>query len=451
MSQENGFMVRTVYSVLGALKLFFIYPLAERMQNRKITPKFHILRNEASFPFNKRKKIAKKRLIESLVHAEDTVPYYKDLFKKYDFKPEKLEQDIRYFEDLPYLTKDILREQGQRMISAPYANKIVREQKTGGSTGLAATIYYTQEGLDWTAAQNILMLEWGGKRRYHRESHLSTFFSNPPPEAISFEKKKCFALNRYNIYTDGFSDTAQKKLLDDLKKARAVLVQGHPSSLFALARYLKQREKKASGLFDIFVSTGEMLTDVQRKLIEDIFSVRVSNRYGACEFGVMAQELASGPKGELLVSDSIVWPEYRPADSQNGTELVFTNLRNKAMPLIRYRMGDLGTLEERDNGWWIKNLTGRTHDSVVIDDTSYPTHYIQDILDRCGPISDFQIMVKENKAKELRIVTKAESWDLVQSAVIEYFPSLPLKRIEAEELIFVGIRGKFSYLIRETP
>lgn len=426
-----------------------LYPVAEWKLKRKITPKLRVLRTEAGQPFARRKELALDRLVRVLTHAGETVPYYRELFAALNFRPEKVRQDIRYFADLPYLTKDILREQGKRLISEPYAAAIVREQKTGSSTGSAATIYYDQEGLDWTAAQNILMLEWGGKRRYEREVHLSTRFAAPPPEQIRFEAKKCFVLNRRNIYTDGFGDEAQERLLEDLRRAGAVVVQGHPSSLFALARYLEQRGENAPGLFDIFVSTGEMITARQRTFIENVFSARVSNRYGACEFGVMAQERVDGLKGELMVSDSLVWPETRPVENDETGELVFTSLRNNAMPLIRYCMGDMGKLEDREDGWWITELAGRVHDSVCINEEMYPTHYVQDILDRCGPVSDFQIVTRNGEAAELRLVTPAGHWETVRKAVQRSFPSLPLKRIEPEELVFVGIRGKFSYLLRE--
>ena len=187
-----------------------------------------------------------------------------------------------------------------------------------------------------------------------------------------------------------------------------------------------------------------MLTDVQRDVIEEVLRVRVSNRYGACEFGVMAQERADGPKGELMVSDSLVWPEITPEE-----ELVFTSLRNPCMPLIHYRMGDLGHLEERCDGWWITRLMGRTHDAVIIDEKKYPTHFIQDILDRCGDITDFQIAVDtDGKALEFRLVTPPEAWAGVSAAVQREFPSVPVRRIESSELVFVGIRGKFSYLVR---
>jgi UDP-N-acetylglucosamine 4-epimerase len=83
-----------------------------------------------------------------------------------------------------------------------------------------------------------------------------------------------------------------------------------------------------------------------------------------------------------------------PAPNMEPGELVFTSPRNPSMPLIRYRMGDMGLLEERENGWWITELAGRIHDSAEINGTMYPTHYVQDVLDRCGPISDFQIVTR---------------------------------------------------------
>jgi phenylacetate-CoA ligase len=427
-----------------------LYPLAERAQKRCILPKLRVLRREAALPFSERKAAAQQRLADCLEHAGRTVPYYRDLFAAQGFDPAKTRTDIRYLEELPYLTKDILREQGRRLISEAYINKIVREQKTGSSTGPAAIIYYDRESLDWTAAQNILMLEWAGKRRYNREAHLSTRFVTPPSQnERRLEARKCFVLNRYNIYTDGFGNAAQERLLNDLSRAGAEVVQGHSSSMHALARYLKKQGRDGRGLFRLFVSTGEMITRDQRVLIEEIFGARVSNRYGACEFGVMGQEPAGGPAGEMLVSDSLVLPECLPAGADGTGELVFTNLRNPAMPLVRYRMGDLGSLEEREDGWWITKLTGRTHDAVEIDGEVYPTHYLQDIFDRCGKIEDFQVVVKDGKATEFRLVVDPDRWEETAAAVKANFPTVPLRRITLEDLVFVGVRGKFSYLLRE--
>ncbi|MDR1242091.1 MAG: phenylacetate--CoA ligase family protein [Deltaproteobacteria bacterium] len=450
---------RLGYSLWGLIASGPLYRYAERHTRRSITPRLRVLERETALPFAQRKAAALERLIRVLEEAGKDVPYYRDLFAAGRFIPEKLRRDERYLEDLPYLTKDILREQGRRLVNEKLACGIVREQKTGSSTGPAVVIYYDQEALDWTAAQNILMLAWGGKRRYDREVHLSTRFQSPPsPEDSRFEARKCLVLNRRNVYTGGFDGASQEILLQDLQAAHARIVQGHSSSLFALARYLKAKNISGKGIFEIFVSTGEMISSRQRALIEEVFGARVSDRYGACEFGVMAQELAVDPKHELLVSDSLVWPEMRPpelsssdgyADMAGIGELVFSNLRNRVMPLIRYCMGDLGKLVTGDDGWRITEITGRTHDVAEIDGVEYPTHYIQDILDRCGYIEDFQILVRGGKAVEFRLVASREDWEGIARAVRANFPSVPLRRIGADELVFVGARGKFSYILRE--
>jgi phenylacetate-CoA ligase len=437
-----------IYNIFGLFASKILFRIAERVQKRDILTKYCILKKESKLPFYERKKMALKRLVDVLIYSKENVPYYKDLLRDIDLR--KISKDINYFNDIPYLTKDILRQQGKRLISESYKDKIVTEQKTGSSTGPAAVIYYDRVAADWTSAQNLIALEWGGKRRYNREVHLSTRFKTPPsPRDQKIEARKCFIINKFNIFTDGFGPEAQERLLQDLRQAKARSVQGHPSNLFALARYLKNQGRSGRGLFEVFMSTGEMMTEAQRSLIEEVFAVNVCSRYGACEFGVMAQELLKGPKGELRVSESMVWPELFPTPEEGVGEFVFTNLRNLAMPLIRYRMGDLGSLEERHNGWWITQIVGRTHDAVEIDGCSYPTHYIQDIFDRCGEITDFQILVNAGKAKEFRLVVDSNNWEAVSSEVSKNFPSVTLKRIDLEDLVFVGVRGKFSYLLHE--
>lgn len=446
-----GKLPRGIMPFWGFFSSVLLYPYAEKLLGREIRGKYRELKREARLPFFTRKREARERLISMLEFAGRTVPYYRDLFRDQKFVPAKIRNDERFLSDLPFLTKDILREQGRRLVSEQYLDRIDREQKTGSSTGPAVTIYYDAISLDWTAAQNILMLEWGGKRRYDREAHLSTRFPETcRPRYPEFEAKKCFVLNRYNIYTGGFDDGSQEELLADLRAARARLVQGHPSSMHALARYLKSQGRRAERLFDIFISTGEMMTNTQRFLIEETLGVSVSNRYGACEFGVMAQELAGGARGEMLVSDSLVWPEcdFNAGEEEVG-ELVFTGLRNPCMPLVRYRMGDAGAMCERNDGWWITNIVGRTHDVVEIAGVMYPTHYIQDMLDRCGAISDFQILARGGKAIELRIVADEQDWPGIAANVANRLPEIPARRIDAQDLVFVGVRGKFSYVLRE--
>lgn len=424
-----------------------LYPLGEHFSGRTILEKLRILRREAALPFAERRRLALERLYRQASEAGQKVPYYRDLFAARHFQPEWLKNSPKALEELPWLTKDIIREQGQRMLNEDYAGGFLHERKTGGSTGPSTLIYYSQEALDWTAAQNILMLEWAGKRLGEREVHLSTRFLEPPtPEGIKYEKRKCFLLNRVNILTKDHSEKEMEDLLRLLQKTRPVSVQGHASTIYALANYMESKHIVSGRLFDIFVSTGESILDSRKQKIQRVIGCRVADRYGAAEFGVMAQQLSQSD--DLLVSDSLVWPEMTDCDQDGVGELVFTALRNDAMPLIRYKIGDLGLLEERDTGWWISHLSGRVHDEVSIAGHVYPTHYLLDVLDhRCPGILDFQVLARNGTAEELDLVIgEGQDITLIAQHLQKEFPGLPVRQIQPAELRFVGRRGKFRYV-----
>lgn len=77
--------------------------------------------------------------------------------------------------------------------------------------------------------------------------------------------------------------------------------------------------------------------------------------------------------------------------------------------------------------------------------------YIQDILDRYGDISNFQIPVRDGRALEFRLVTDPAHWGSIAAAVRTHFLTVPVRRIDVDvaDLVFVGVRGKLSYLLRE--
>jgi len=451
--------------ISGFLRAYLLYPLAARAQKRTILSKARQLRRESRAPFPERQTRAQQRLVHILAYAKANVPYYRDLFASLRFDPEKVSRDVRALEQLPYLTKDIVREQGKRLLAEQLADRPLHQRKTGSSTGPSTLFYYDADGLDWTAAENILVLEWAGKKRFHREAHLSTpFLDGLPPADARREARKCFVLNRTNVYTRDYGDAGLASVWEALRRARPRLVQGHPSTLFALAGYVARSGLPGAGVFRTFESTGEMLTQKQRERIEGTFRCRVINRYGAAEFGVMAHELASGPQGRLRVVDSLVYPEVLPmseadppfpdGEPRSGEriigsgELIFTSLRNLAMPLIRYRMGDMGTLTEEPTGWWLSHLVGRVHDVVTVGGVTYPTHFLQDVIDRYGYVENMQIAMRNGQVVEVRLVLSTPSQgEYVLHEFARHFPGTPCRLIEAKDLVFSGWRKKYRYVV----
>jgi phenylacetate-CoA ligase len=87
-----------------------------------------------------------------------------------------------------------------------------------------------------------------------------------------------------------------------------------------------------------------MLSIEDRRLLEEVFGCPVFDRYGCREVSVIASECPAHSglhvNAECLYLE-IETPEGRARDGEVGSVLV-TDLLNRAMPLIRYRIGDLG-------------------------------------------------------------------------------------------------------------
>jgi phenylacetate-CoA ligase len=424
-----------------------LYPLAERRLGRQIRAKADALRHQMAASFAERRAWVGKHLAAHLQRAASEVPYYRDLFRQFRFDPLKLADDLAYLQDLPYLTKDIVREQAKRLISERMDPAALHPRESGGSTGPSLRVYYSQEALDWTAAVNIVSLEWAGKRPFMREMHLSSRFPETFPWRDRLkERVKEVVLNRANLFTDHFDPPALDNAWRAIRRTRPYLIQGHPSTLYALATRLRDTGVNARNAFDVFESTGEVLDTKKREVIETVFGCRAIDRYGNAEFGVLAHERLEDPQPRLKVLDTIAWPEV--AKREGRSELVFTDVRNHAMPLVRYRTGDLADLEMTDEGFFLRNLVGRVHDIVRIGEHHFPTHYVQDLLDRIGGIDEFQVVQQDGPSLLRLVVPEVARHEAISRRIHSWWgDAVQLEFTDFGGLARRGWRSKFSHLV----
>lgn len=220
----------------GLTSAFIAYPFAERIEKRVVRPKLAELRKYYKKPFAQRTHIAQNRLAETLLYAQHHIPYYKDLFLRLAFDPENVRRDTRFLQDLPFLTKDIIREQGVRMLAHPPDSIRHHVCKTGGSTGLSSVIYYDQSAADYSAAVTLYARERIGKSKYKSELHFACRFPDAVvPKWPSREDFKCFAMNRSNIFFSRIDDVGLEEIWQTLRRRKPYLVHGHPSTIYALA------------------------------------------------------------------------------------------------------------------------------------------------------------------------------------------------------------------------
>jgi len=132
-----------------------------------------------------------------------------------------------------------------------------------------------------------------------------------------------------------------------LWRYRPRVIQAYARSAVLFARYLH-----ANGLHayqpQSIVTSAEILEEHERRLLEEVFRCPVFNRYGCREVSVVASECAEHSGLHVMAEGLFVEIEtqHGPAAPGEMGAILVTDLLNHAMPLIRYRIGDLGAWAE---------------------------------------------------------------------------------------------------------
>lgn len=266
-----------------------------------------------------------------LRHAWDTVPYYRAAWTKAGVHP----SDVRELSDLeafPILTKADIRRHNRALVSSAYDIAKLRVKRTSGSTGVPLTIYCDEPAMQWKAACTIRSDEWSGYRLGQR---VAKVWGNPEYRHFGLKGRlrnrlfdRAVYLDTLNLNNDRIAEFAQA-----IRRHRPGLIFGHAHSLYLVACALKK-----SRVLDIrpngIISTAMILHDWQRAVIEEVFGCKVTNRYGCEEVSLIASECEEH-NGLHINADSLF------AEVPSDGKLLVTDFVNRAMPLIRYQVGDV--------------------------------------------------------------------------------------------------------------
>ena len=279
--------------------------------------------------------IQRKMLRKIIKHAYDNVPFYHHKFDSVGVKPD----DIKTIDDLkkiPITTKQELRDNFPDSIVAKGIdiNKCW-STRTSGSTGVPLTVVWDERAEDYEKAIALRPnLSCGQKIR-----DKWTFITSPDHIVTKkwFQKLRIFA----PVYISLFDDV--KKQIAILEKYNPAILDGYSSSLYLLAKEIKETENDKIHPKIIF-TTAELLTDDMRKYIESVFGVKVYDQFGCVELARTAWECPEHC-GYHIDIDAVVMEFLSDGEavaSGERGEIVYTGLYNYSMPFIRYAVGDIG-------------------------------------------------------------------------------------------------------------
>jgi len=300
-----------------------------------------------------------------VAHAAATSPFYRERFAAAGIDPGSV-RDLTDLQNLPLLTKADIRKRLPDILSSRYRRGDLEHSKTGGSTGVSLEIYCDRRGVQQRngAAQRVDC--WSGWRPGEPKASV---WGNPPVPRTWKQKLRQVLKDRF-FYLDTMKIDAAAidRFLAEWRHWRPGLLFGHAHSLFILAEELEARgvTLRPHGI----ISTSMMLMQLEREVIERVFGVPVTNRYGCEEVSLIGCECEQ--HDGLHINAEHVWVEFLRDDDTPclpGEEgrIVVTELINYGMPMIRYEIGDQGVPSDRTCrcGRFLplmESVTGRTAD-----------------------------------------------------------------------------------------
>jgi len=177
-----------------------------------------------------------------------------------------------------------------------------------------------------------------------------------------------------------------------------------------------------------FIATAGMLYDHMRAQIEQTFGCRVFNRYGSREIGDMAGECEHGTGLHVLP-----WCSYIEVLDEHGQpvgpgeegDIVVTGLTNRAMPLIRYAIGDRAVPAAAEPcpcgrpGPRLAAVTGRTVDLFqTAAGTQVSGGYFVQLLTYKDWVGPFQVLQPAPNEVEYVIVARGEIPDADRDEIV---------------------------------
>ena len=339
------------------------------------------------------------RLKETLHHAYDKVPYYKEKYDNAGVHPNDLKElaDLKFF---PFTEKEDLRKTYPFGMFAVPQQEVVRIHASSGTTGRATVVGYTQQDLDDWAKLGARCLRLSGVKpgwKVHNAYGYGLFTGGLGAHA---------AAERLGTTVIPMSGGQTEKQITLIKDFAPDAILCTPTYLLTIGDAMQRMglDPRATSL-KVAVLGAEPWTEEMRHELEEMFDIDACDIYGLSE--VMGPGVA-GESNERKDGSHIWEDHFRPEildafdetkvlpDGEHG-ELVFTSLTKQALPIIRYRTHDLTRLmpgTSRPGHRRMGRITGRSDDMIILRGVNLFPSQIEELILKVPALSPhFQLVL----------------------------------------------------------
>ncbi|RME12455.1 MAG: phenylacetate--CoA ligase [Ardenticatenia bacterium] len=416
-----------------------------------------------TMPRDELQTLQSERLRALVGYVYERVPFYRRQFDEMGITPSDI-KDIRDLTRLPFTKKSDLRDHYPFGLFAVPLNEVIRIHASSGTTGKPTVVGYTRDDLKVWAEVCARSLALSGAKPgdMFQNAYGYGLFTGGLGMHYGAEE-----MGLTVIPVSGGNTTRQIMILRDFKPD---IMACTPSYALTLAdRLLEEGIDPAELNVRVFILGAEPWTEEMRRELESKLHVDAVNIYGLSEIigpGV-SNECIEAKNGMHIMEDhflpEVINPETgEPLPEGEVGELVFTTLTKQALPLIRYRTGDLCSITYEPcicgrTHARMSRVLGRVDDMLIVRGVNvFPSqveaalltvehiapHYVI-ILDRTHHLDEMEVQVEVSEAFFSRV-----GHDLFQRHPIEVVEELQIleDRVKTTLREMLGLNVKVRLL-----
>lgn len=336
----------------------------------------------------------------TLKQLYDKIPFMKERYKEAGILPDDL-KSIDDIQKIPFMYKQDFLDSFPDKLLCVSKEDLIRMHATSGTSGHRPTCgFYTKNDLDnWSylCARNLGAIGMTKKDVFQNTTSAGLFTGG-----FGYAQG-CTTLGAMLI---PFGPGMTSRQLEFFKTFKVTSFHAIPSFGLRIAQVMEEEGIHKDDLFLQYAILGaEGWAESTRKTIEDRLGIKAYDNYGLTEaWGPGITVECQEQNGLHLWSDyfypEVIDPETGEVLDEGETgELVITSLHKEALPIFRYRTGDITALRKSEcpcgrTGFMIDRIKGRKDDMHVIKGVNiYPSMIEEEIFRLAEYFTDIYLIM----------------------------------------------------------
>jgi phenylacetate-CoA ligase len=420
-----------------SLKVLTPFSYLRRTARRSRRPVMHAFREgmrfrreAANWTEDQRREWILSRLQFAVRRAYRDTDYYRELFNGIGFDP----ASNFTFDDyalLPILERDDVQRRHRALISNSVPEDLLKRDATGGSTGKPTEIWMGPEESGWSESGGETFFERLGVPTGTRTGLLWGHHLDPVTSERLRDRYYAFANNIRWFDCFRLSPEVLDRYHAEFSRWKPACIIAYASALASLAEHLKDRGIKPEYPTRCLITGAEKLFAQQRRVVDEVFGRPLYERYGSRDVGCIGYQTdAQDLNFEVDWANVLLEPET----SEPESAILITKLHGDGMPMLRYRIGDIGRFDENQRPghptFALTEVVGRDTERIWLPDGRW-IHGIQiPHLMKDFPVREFMFVQDADYSIELKLVPRngfeEHSRAQILSTISANLPGVPL-------------------------